>query len=74
MGVDFDVESVLNAYWHQRFGQVSLGGVSLLGTIRAQRLLASKVWADYWRLIPPSSLVCAQRLLASKVWAVLDLI
>ncbi len=35
---------VLNAYWHQRFGQISY--LYLIVTIhRAQRLLASKVWA-----------------------------
>ncbi|MHC5610649.1 MAG: hypothetical protein ACYTXA_06445 [Nostoc sp.] len=36
---------MLNAYWHQRFGQSGNPDNQGLGAIGAQRLLASKVWA-----------------------------
>ena len=36
---------MLNAYWHQRFGQSNRQRTQTSCQFRAQRLLASKVWA-----------------------------
>ncbi len=60
---------VLNALRHLRFGQLLDLNRQLDHLVRAQRLTASKVWADAKGGLGQVIANGAQRLTASKVWA-----
>ncbi len=61
---------VLNALRHLRFGQFTDRFQYTCNLNCAQRLAASKVWADSASAAMSALLKRAQRLAASKVWAV----
>ena len=59
---------VLNALWHQRFGNFLIAFEPAQTGVRAQRLVASKVWEHYGHFLSVGTNQSAQRLVASKVW------